>query len=166
MNLVHPVEIAEGTHSEKWRCPSRRIDINAKIGFEKLRDVIIGHTEIVFHFGSHCQDDRAELVAGGAESIRGLQRITAVMPALATGTKPGLDFELAFNGGDNDIGLERRVGLQVGQMSAAIGTSGDGDRDNLVDVLGFGAVGWGMVVGPAWVFGVPSWSWSSFLRKG
>jgi len=31
----------------------RRIDINAKIGFEKLGDIVIGHTEIVFHFGGH-----------------------------------------------------------------------------------------------------------------
>ena len=41
----------------------------------------------------------------------------------------------------------------LAKVSAAIGTSGDGGRENLVDVLRFGPVGWGMVVGPAWSFG-------------
>ena len=79
--------------------------------------------------------------------------MAGMMPAFTTGTKTRLDFELAFNGGNHDIGLELRVGLQVGKVSAAIGTSGDGDRKNLVDVLGFGPVGGRMVVGPAWSFG-------------
>src|SRR5271155_381900 len=75
-----------------------------------------------------------------------------MMPAFTTGTKTGLDFELTFDGRDDDIGLELGMGLQVGKVCAAIGTSGDGDRDNLVDVLGFRPVGGRMVVGPAWRF--------------
>ncbi len=75
-----------------------------------------------------------------------------MMSAFTTGTKTRLDFELAFQGGDDDIGLELGVGLQVGQVGATIGTSGDGDRDKLVDVFGFGSVGGWMVVGPAWCF--------------
>src|SRR4051794_17832217 len=78
--------------------------------------------------------------------------MAGMLPALTTGTKTGLDFELAFNGRDDDIGLELRVGLQVGKVSAAIGTSGDSDRNHLVDVVGFGPVGGFVVVGPAWSF--------------
>src|SRR5208337_3184937 len=54
---------------------------------------------------------------------------------------------------DDDIGLQLRVGLQVGKVRATIGTSGDGDRKNLVDVFGFGPVGGRMVIGPARSFG-------------
>src|ERR1022692_220459 len=131
----------------------RRIDINAKIGFEKLRDIIIGHTKIVFHFGGHCQYDGANLVAGGAESIRSLQGMAGMMSTFATRTKTGLDFELPFNRRDDNIGLKLGVSLQITKGSAAIGARGNGNRDNLVDSLGFGPVGRGMVVGPAWRFG-------------
>ena len=79
--------------------------------------------------------------------------MAGMMPALTTGTVTGRDIELAFNGGDDNIGLELGVGLQVGKVSAAIGASGDGDRDHLVNVLGFGPVGGGMVIGPAWGLG-------------
>ena len=75
------------------------------------------------------------------------------MPALAARTKAGLDFELAFDRGDNNVGLELGVSLQVGKVGAAIGTRGDSNRDNLVDVFGFASVGRRMVVRPAWRFG-------------
>src|SRR5580698_6424340 len=75
------------------------------------------------------------------------------MPTLAIRTKAGLDFELAFDRGDDDVGLELGVSLQVGKRRAAIGTGANADRDHLVDVFGFGPVGRGMVVGPAWGFG-------------
>jgi hypothetical protein len=92
------------------------------------------------------------LVAGSAESIRGLQGMAGVLSAFTTGTKAGLDFEFAFDGGDDNIGLELRVGLQFGKVCAAIGTGGDGDRDNLIDVLGFGPISGGMVVRSACLF--------------
>jgi len=79
--------------------------------------------------------------------------MSGVMSTFATGTKTGLDFELAFNGGNNNIGLKLRVGLQITKLSAAIGTSGNGNRDSLVDLRRFGPVGGWMVVGPAWRFG-------------
>ena len=93
------------------------------------------------------------MVAGGAKGVGGLQVITAVMPAFATGTKPRLDGKLALDGGGDDVGLELGVGLHIRKGSATIGTSRDLDRDNLIDLLGFGAVGSRMVVGSARSFG-------------
>jgi hypothetical protein len=102
----------------------------------------------MFHLGGHGEHHRANLIAGGAEGIGGLQFVAGVMTALAARALARLDLELAVHRRDHNVRLELRVCLFFSELALAIGARVNGHGDDLIDVLGFGTIGGGMVFGP------------------
>ena len=91
----------------------------------------------MFEFGGHGQNHRPQGVAGGADRVGSLLRVSALMAPSATRTVAGLDLKLG-NDRDNrrQVGLVLDDGVAFDEFRGTVGTGAARHFDNAVDALG------------------------------
>src|SRR5262249_46960810 len=116
---------------------------------QAARDLTVRQTALFVEFDDGRLGIRSQLGGGGTQSVRSLQGVASLNPAVALTALANVDVELAGNGLARNLHLELLGDVSFVEGSAAVRADvGQGRLVNLVDLFGgrWLAVGLGAVV--------------------